>query len=495
MSTPLWTVDVKLPDIPPLTRDAEVDVVIVGAGIGGLTTAYLLQREGRSVMVLDKDPLGTGETARTTAHLATEFDDRYYEMKREKGRKATRRIAESQAAAIDKIEEIVKTESIDCDFTRMPGYLFNPPDEEERILEKEHRAAQQAGLTDTVWVDRAPMEGFDTGRCLMFPRQATFHPLKYIGALAERIMARGGHIHGGSRVKKVRGGKRPRVKVAGGYTVRARAAVVATNSPISDGLIIPSEQASYRSFAIAARYPEDRSERALFWDTEDPYHYVRIHQGWIIVGGEDVKTAHADDADKRYRRLEKWTRKRFPSAGPIEHRWSGQVQEPADGVAFLGRSVERGDHVYVISGDSGMGLTHATIGAMIIADQIAHRKNRWAKVYSPRRLPVDAPEELFKEGVDVVTQYTDWLTPGEKEKKRDIKAGEGAIIRRGVKKLAVYRDHDGHLHERSAVCTHLGCIVSFNSEETSWDCPCHGSRFGIDGEVLTGPATRALKKA
>lgn len=485
----------------PLSGDARADVCVVGAGIAGLSTAYLLSRAGRHVIVLDDGPIGGGETGRTTAHLSDALDDRYDELERLHGRDGARQAAHSHRAAIDLIERIVVEEGIDCDFSWVDGYLF-PPDAEgdtsetHEALRAELDAAQRAGVPVEM-ADAVPYTPFTGKQALRFSRQARFHPLRYLAGLAGRIEALGGRIHTGTRVTAVSGGSPVRVETASGGTVLASACVVATNSPISDRVITHTKQAPYRTFAIAARVPSGSVPDALYWEDADPYIYIRLQPGsgydWLMVGGEDHKTGQKDDDDARLRHLEEWTRARFPMVQGVDHAWSGQVLEPADGPAFIGPNPDGSENVYIITGDSGHGVTHGTIGGMLITDLILGRINPWTSLYDPRRLTLRSSGELAKENLNVAVQYAAWVLPGDVSSEADVPAGEGRVVRRGARMVAVYRDGDGVVHERSAVCTHMGCVVNWNDLEKSWDCPCHGSRFGPLGDVLNGPARKPLE--
>jgi glycine/D-amino acid oxidase-like deaminating enzyme len=312
------------------------DVCIVGAGISGMTTAYLLVRQGQSVVVLDAGFIGGGETGRTTAHLSNALDDRYYELEQLFGETGARIAAVSHTAAIDSIEAIVAEEQIDCDFERLDGYLFVTPEESKDVLEREIGAAHRAGLANVEWVDRAPLEYWDTGRCLRFPRQGQFHPLKYLNGLAQVIHREGGQIFTGTHAEEIQGGSPARIKTRAGPVVTADRVVVATNTPINDPLIMPSKQYAYRTYVIGVQIPPASVTRALYWDTSDPYHYVRIHSGddgrgqtheLLIIGGEDHKVGEKDNGDERFAELYRWTRRRFPMVQNIEYRWSGQILE------------------------------------------------------------------------------------------------------------------------------------------------------------------------
>jgi glycine/D-amino acid oxidase-like deaminating enzyme/nitrite reductase/ring-hydroxylating ferredoxin subunit len=487
----IWMRLTELRRPPPLSRDAQVDVCVIGAGIAGVTTGYLLARQGKRVIVLDDGPVGGGETGRTTAHLASALDDRYHRLERLHGPQGAHLAAASHSAAIDFIVATIAEERIDCDFTRLAGYLFVPPGDSRDILDAELEAARRAGVAVEV-VERAPLR-FDTGPCLRFPRQGQFQPLMYLNALAGAIERLGGTIHGGTHVTGVEAGDPSRVSTSAGPSVTADIVVCATNTPIVDWLAIHSKQAPYRTFAIGARVPEKSVQPGLYWDTCDPYHYVRLYRDVLIVGGCDHKTGQADDAVARFASLEHWTRDRFP-IGAVDYHWSGQVMEPVDGLGYIGRNPGDRGRVFIATGDSGQGMTHGTIAGMLIRDLVAGRANEWERLYDPTRKSVRSVAEYVKENVNAVSHYIEYVTPGEVGSEEEIRPGEGAILRHGRRKVAAYRDSAGALRILSAVCPHLGCIVHWNSLEKSWDCPCHGSRFAVDGHVLNGPAASGLEK-
>jgi glycine/D-amino acid oxidase-like deaminating enzyme/nitrite reductase/ring-hydroxylating ferredoxin subunit len=490
------------PAFPSLTQNERADVCIVGAGMAGLTTAYLLTKAGKTVIVLDDGPIFSGETERTTAHLVTVLDKRYFELEHLHGEGSAKLAAESHATAIDTIERIVREERIDCDFERVDGYLFSAPDQPPDLLERELAAARRAGLTNTELVDRAPAILFDTGRALRFRRQAQFHPLKYLAALAQSIVRDGGRIYTDTHATKFAGGKPAQIATHDGSTVSCEAIVIATNTPVNDWLVLQAKQAAYRSYVIGIAVPVGTVPKALYWDTGDPYHYIRLAdtkaggsasaQETLLVGGEDHRTGQADDADTRYARLEQWTRQRFPMAAEVRFRWSGQIMESVDGLAFIGRNPLDHENVYVVTGDSGTGIMHGTIAGLLITDLIQGRENPWTDLYSPSRVTLGAATDFAREAVNTASQYVEWLTAGDLDKDELVPVETGAIVRHGLMKVAVYRDTEGTLQECCAVCPHLGGIVSWNHAEKTWDCPAHGSRFDPLGTVLNGPANENL---
>ena len=497
---------------PPLAEDTHVEVCVVGAGIAGLSAAYELAVASRTVLVLADRPVGSGNTGRTTAHLSNVLDDRFDAVSRLHGVERARLAQESHAAAIARIEEIVAREGIDCAFARVPGYLFLAPGQELDRLDRELEAARRCGLTDAVFLEQAPEPGLRTGPCLAFPGQAQFQPLDYLRALALAVERHGGRIATGQAVQSIEGGKPARVRLRNGPSVSAGAVVVATNSPISDRLAIHSKQEPNRTYVVAFAVPRGSVGRALYWDDGEPYHYVRTQAideagkrrlgieltgevDLLIVGGEDHRTGAPAGGGARFSRLEVWTRDHVVAAGPVVARWSGQVYEPVDFLAFIGEDPEQGSSVFVATGDSGQGITHGALAGMLIRDLVLGRDNAFADLYDPSRKTLSAAGEFARSNLDVAKSYGEWLAPGEVGSAEEVTPGSGAVIRRGLKKLAVYRDPTGKLEVRSATCTHLGCIVHWNDVERSWDCPCHGSRFAPDGSVLNGPAHSPLTKA
>ncbi|CAN5654561.1 FAD-dependent oxidoreductase [soil metagenome] len=496
-----WHEDVDVPQFSELDKNRECDVCIVGAGIAGLSVAYQLAVGGRSVIVLDDSQVGDGQTGRTSGHLASAWDDRYFTAERELGTEATKLIYESHSRAIDKIESIAQRERIDCDFQRVHGWLFLDPEHDEKLLNDELAAAHRAGFGDVEKQPRLPIGGFGAVPCLRFGGQAEFHPMKYLAGLARSITQRGGKIFCGDRVIDVQGtdakkNERAVATTQRGPLVRAGAIVVCTNTPapINDWMGIYTKQASYRSYVIGAKIPKKSVPSALYWDTTDPYHYVHVQKlprenfDLLLVGGEDHKTGQFPERAAPFMRLETWAKSKFKQMGEVVYRWSGQVQEPIDGVAFIGKAPHGKPDVYVCTGDSGMGLTHGTIAGMLIADLIAGRSNPWTTLYDPSRKTVSAAAEFVKENLNAAETFTKYLTPGEVSKADEIPPGTGALMRQGLKKLAVYKDESGAVHKCSAICTHLGCVVAWNDVEKTWDCPCHGARYDAIGKVIMGPA-------
>jgi glycine/D-amino acid oxidase-like deaminating enzyme/nitrite reductase/ring-hydroxylating ferredoxin subunit len=497
----VWSATAPVTHTASLNNNVRADVCVVGAGIAGMTVAYLLAREGQSVVLIDKNQIGQGETSHTSAHVSNEIDASYREIEHLHGEQGARLVAQSHSSAITQIESIVNEEDIDCGFERLDGYLFLGQKDSKEKLHKEFEAALLAGVK----VEELEHPPFDLklGPCLQFRQQAQFHPLQYIAGLAKALKRRHGRMYSATEAKEIKGGKAAEIKTKSRKKISAGSVVVATNTPVNDWVKIHTKQAAYRTYVIGVQVRADSIPKALYWDTEDPFHYVRLFRvqekgnvrDVLIIGGEDHKTGQAEDIENRFSRLLDWGRTHFPNLGKPEFRWSGQVMNSIDGLAFIGRNPGDEANVYIATGDSGMGLTHGTIAGMLIKDLILGHNNPWATLYDPSRKSLRAALTFAEENLNVAAQYATWVTPGEVSTPEEITPGAGAILRRGLSKIAAYRDDTGKLHERSAVCPHLGCIVSWNSTERSWDCPCHGSRFNPGGKVLNGPAIGPLEPA
>lgn len=492
----LWQKSDK-PLFTGMTEDLTCDVCVVGAGISGLTVALELLKDGQSVIVLDRERLGLGETGLTSAHLSTALDDHYYALERLHGLDGARLAAESHRAAIRYIERTQREEDIACEFRECDGYTFLSAEKNLDELTRELEAARRAGLSDVRLISRAPVGFLDSGPCLHFPKQATFHPLKYIDGLSEVVKRRGGRIFTHSEVTDIRGGNPARVTTSQGFTVECDAVVVATNAPIVGGMKIHAKNSAYRSYVVGIPVPPEIVSNVLLWDTAEPYHYVNFvkepgtDQDILLVGGEDHRTGQDTDPERHFKNLTDWIGRRLDIAGRAITRWSGQIMEPVDGLAYIGRQ-PAGDNVFVVTGDSGHGLTHGTIAGLMLPDLIAGRAHPWASLYDPARLHLRSLGTLVREALHSSAPYGDWLADGDVESVHQIESGEGAVIRDGLRKVAVYKDEVGRLHSCSAVCPHLGGIVRWNSAEKTWDCPCHGSRFDRFGQVVNGPAKTEL---
>jgi glycine/D-amino acid oxidase-like deaminating enzyme/nitrite reductase/ring-hydroxylating ferredoxin subunit len=498
-----WHLPEKIARPLPLNEDVSADVCVIGAGMAGLLCALELAERGHSVVVVDRSGLGSGDTGATSAHLTAVLDNRYFELEKMHGEDAARLIAASHMRGIAHLERVANKYGIECDFRRVSGFLCAASDDQEKQLVIEHSAASRAGLHCQL-VRRSPL-ALTTGPALHVPRQAQFDPLAFLAGVARALREKAVRIYAPATVVELDSHSSKETTLlttTEGASIRARHVVVATHTPVNDVAALHTKQAPYRSYVIALESESGSGHPHLAWDMEDPYHYARYgrdsktQREVLIVGGNDHRVGQGSDSQANLGTLEAWARERFPSAGRLVCQWSGQVFEPSDGLAFIGKN-PGDDHVFILTGFSGNGMTYSGLGAELIADLIEGESHPYAELYTPSRKPAStsAISDFIKENWNTAAQYADWVAPADVSKLEEIPRGEGAVMRRGLRRVAVYVDEAGRAHELSATCPHLAGVVSWNSAEKSWDCPCHGSRFDCHGKVITGPAVSDLEPA
>ncbi len=415
------------------------------------------------------------------------------------GEQVARLAFESHTQAIEQIEQIVKEEKIDCDFEKIPGYLVQHPADKEKTLEKEHLATNKIGFK-TALHQNPPITSNRPGLTLEFPDQAQFHPLKYLSGLLKAILENQGQVYTQTRAKKIN----PRyVETANGDRIQCKNTIVATNTPIHHTFSIHTKQAPYRTYVIAGKIRTEEVPKGLFWDSGDPskgnnrpYHYVRTQpldstHSLLIIGGEDHKTGQHPDTTKPFEELEKWTATAFPMLKQIDYSWSGQVMEPIDYLGFLGKDPQH-ENTFLVTGDSGHGITHGTIAAHIFSDAINKKQNKFRDIYAPERKTLSAAKEFLTENFNVAAQYAEWIKAPAQRAIQTIQPSEGDILQYQDRIVAAFRDSNGKIHGFEGICPHLKCIVQYNNAEKTFDCPCHGSRFTGHGVVINGPANSNL---
>jgi glycine/D-amino acid oxidase-like deaminating enzyme/nitrite reductase/ring-hydroxylating ferredoxin subunit len=500
----VWSEVVPAPPRPQLDGNVAVDVAVVGGGITGITTALMLVREGWRVAVIESRRVGKGETGKSTAHVTEALDVRYHTLISRFGLEGARLAAAGQRGAIERIATLVEELEIDCGFERMPGFLYAERPEQVDELEEEARAAGRLDV-DTSLVREIPLP-FPALRALRFESQAALNPRLYLQALAESLVAEGGLIFEETQVVDIDESEPCRV-IADRGVVQAREVVVAAHVPISNRIFLHSKLAAYRTYAVGVEIPRAAGDgrpggglpqAGLFWDMEDPYHFIRTHElsdrRYLIVGGEDHKVGEVEDTTEPFTRLERYVRQHFGrEVAATDYRWSGQIVMSADGLPYVGRN-SLSSHVYVATGYGGNGITQGTVAAAVLRDLVCHRPNRFTSLLDATRIkPLASARSFLSENADYPKHLLEDRLPRPGiEALAAIPPGEGEVLSLDGERLAVYRNANGELSALSPVCTHLGCNVHWNTTEKSWDCPCHGSRFDPHGRVLNGPAVSAL---
>jgi glycine/D-amino acid oxidase-like deaminating enzyme/nitrite reductase/ring-hydroxylating ferredoxin subunit len=477
---------------PPLERDLDCDVAVIGGGIVGVTAALRLSREGARVALLEARRIGAGATGYTTAKLSSLHGLSYAKLAGSLGEETARIYGEANQAGLEQVARLVAELGIECDFRRRPNFTYAASEQGRTDLRDEVQVAERLGLPAS-YVEQIDELPFGTAGAVRFSEQAEFHPLRYLHGLVEAAAEAGAAIHEGMRVVSVAQGHPCRVTGEGGATVRAEHVVVATHLPILDRGLFFARTHPERSYVLLARL-RGGVPAGMYLSDESPAHSLRsvpTPEGELLmVGGESHKPGQSDAAE-RFDALERWARERFDVVS-IEHRWATQDNMPADGLPFVGRLWPLSSRMLTATGFRKWGLAMGTAAAGILADAIGGRENPWAATFSPLRLhPLAGGPEFLKENADAGLRFLrDRLT--ERLDADRLAPGQGGVVGSGLSQRAVYRDDEGELHSLSARCTHLGCIVAFNRAERTWDCPCHGSRFTLEGEVIEGPAVKPL---
>ena len=496
-TTSFWLTSTELPQFPTLSSDITVDVAVIGGGMTGISTAYLLKKAGLKVAVLERETVGGVDTPYTTAHVTAVTDTRLHELTKTFGKDGARAAWDAGSAAIDQIYQNIHAEEIECDFRWIPAYLTAPFLEEDesavKTLKKDAKLAKEFGYLASFF-DKVPFFNLPG---VKVANQARFHPLKYLRALLEEIPGNGSHVFAHSPAEDFHA----RTVKSGQYKVRCDWLVIATHYPREgkeggfSALLRQTKLAPYSTYVLGAEVPQGKLPDASFWDTSEPYYYLRLQPqekfDFAIFGGEDHKTGEEKNTEEPFKRLQQTFLRYVPNA-KITHRWSGQVIETPDGLPYIGETEEK---QFIATGFAGNGMTFGTLAAVMARDAITGTKNPWSGLFDPDRKKISATIDYLRENKDYPYYYVrDRVASAEGESIDELKVDEGKILNLDGKKVAAYRDENGKVTACSPVCTHLGCIVNWNKAEKTWDCPCHGSRFKPTGEVMAGPAEEPLEK-
>jgi len=471
------------------------DVIIAGGGVTGIATALQLQKAGKRCLIAEAHNICFGTTGGTTAHLNTFFDTTYDQIKKDFGEDAVQLVASATNKALDLYKSNIEEYSIDCGYEQKDGYVFSQDDKQTEQLDKMYNASVSGGV-DISYTDRIPIP-VEFQKAVVYHEQAQVHPTRYVYALAKAFEEAGGVLLQNCSVEDV-------VEVEGSVVVQtslggvqASYLIYATHIPPGINLL-HFRCAPYRSYAIAVKLEGDEYPEGLSYDMYDPYHYYRTQEidgeKYLIVGGEDHKTAHEKNTDSCFNHLEAHVRKYFP-VKKVAFKWSSQFFEPSDGLAYIGLLPGSSGNILVATGYSGNGMTYSHIAALLLRDLITKKENAYAALFNPNRIkPVAGFTSFVKENADVVAQFVGKrVSAGKLKQLAELAPGEAKLVKYEGETLAIYKDETGQVHALNPVCTHAKCVVGWNSAEKSWDCPCHGARYSINGEVLTGPARKGLE--
>ncbi|WP_399036971.1 FAD-dependent oxidoreductase [Streptomyces sp. ASQP_92] len=496
-----WMQTVEFPSFGPLDAATEVDAAVIGGGIAGLSTAWELARAGLSVIVLEADRLAGGVTGHTTGKVTALHTAVYDTLRDKHGEEAARLYARSQSAALRHVVEVAERLGIDCSLERRPALTYCEQPDGVDALRAEAEAARAAGL-DASFVTETELP-YPVAGAVRVEDQAQFHPLAYLRGIVDDLVALGGRVYENTRVTGVDGGDPCRVTTASGTTVRARHVVVATHHPLFDHGVLATRLTQHRDLVIAGPLPAGQDIGGMYITEEGGKRSIRTAplpdgQRLLLLTGEAFTPGTGEDTAAGYGRLHAWAQERFPEVA-ITHRWAAQDNSSTDTLPLIGGLPTAGDNVYVATGFAGWGLTGGVLAGQLIASLVTGGREPWAELYDPRRVgsAVRSATGFLKAQLDAgkhfVKDRLDTLGDGTNGPVAKLQRGEGTVVRAAGKPCAVHRDDEGELHAVSAVCTHLGCLVAFNNAERTWECPCHGSRFGVDGQVLQGPALEPLE--
>lgn len=478
-----------------LYGDDRFDILIVGAGITGTTAGLLLAKAGKRVLIAEAHRPGFGTTGGTSAHINTFADTTYKEAESAFGKEGAQLFADAINEGFALIKQNIDQYKIDCDYAIKPGFLYAETDDEVKQLDDIYNGAMNVGV-QVNYTEDVPVP-LKYKKALQFAGQAQFHPLKYLKALQKQFEAAGGVLLEDTLVDSVSKDGDGHKATAGELAVYAQSVIYATHIPPKI-TSFSFRCAPYRSYVIAVKLKADHYPDALIYDSQEPYHYFRTHEiegeQLLLVGGNDHKTGH-DDPEKAFEDLEKYVRAHYPVSS-VKYSWSSQYYVPVDGFPYIGQMPEASAGTYCATGYNGNGMMLGSIAAKILSDLILNGQSKYEKVFSPSRIkPIDGFTEFVKENADVAYHFVaDRFNIKEADTIKRIPKGSGKVVEVDGEKIAAYKDDQGELHTLSPVCTHAGCIVNWNGSEKTWDCPCHGARYSIDGEVLTGPADKALQK-
>lgn len=484
MNKSVWFAENESTKFPRLTQNVKADVVIVGGGLAGIFCAYLLAKESKKVVIVEKDRIGSGQTSYTTAFITYVVDTSLSKIVEKLGEENAKSVWEAGKTGLTEIERIISQEKIECDFLQCNAYVCALNKDDANILKREASLAQKFGF-DVSFKNDGNLS-FKNSGYLEIHKQAKFHPLKFLYQLTEKAKEAGVKIFENTEALKVVGSNPIQVECESGF-VEAEFAVIDTYNPTISNTIKPGKLISYQSYVTSFLINKDLLEEAIYWDTGKPYSYFRLDKfkkfDRLILGGRDHLTGQDPNPGKHFDELEKYFKKTFINTEyKVEDSWNGEILESLDGIPYIGQSPQK-PSILLSTSFSGNGMTYAALSAVLNRDIIINRTNKYKALFNPERIG-NIGEITKRESFSQTPEFND----------EETSLNSGKVVEINNEKIAIYKDEAGNTHKLSPICTHLGCTVGWNDKEKTWDCPCHGSRYTKDGSVLNGPAKKPLKK-
>ncbi|WLD93288.1 FAD-dependent oxidoreductase [Alkalihalobacillus sp. AL-G] len=492
---PYWRDGIDFPSFDAVNEDQNVDVAIIGAGISGITTAYLLSKEGLKVGLIDAGKILNGTTGHTTAKISAQHDLIYDELIQHVGVEKAKLYYQSNDEALQFIKQIVSEKSIDCDLSKEDAYLYSTTEQYDRKIEKEWKAYEKLGIPG----ETKTSIPFDAGAtsALVMKDQAQFHPIKYLLPLVKEIEAAGGLFFENTTAVDVQNGAKPIVLTREGFRITCNYVVSCSHFPFYDSGFYFARMYAERSYVVAVEadkeYPGgmylsvDNPSRSL---RSTPYNGGKL----ILIGAENHKTGQGINTMKHYEALQDWGSKVL-GIKSFPYRWSTQDLVTLDKIPYIGQMSSKEENIFVATGYKKWGMTTSAVAARLITDTILRKQNPYKELYTPSRFIADPSLKNFLiQNVDVAGHLIAGKVQTAEKKVDELTNDEAAVVKVQGKRAGAYKDTGGNLHIVDTTCTHMGCECEWNGGDRTWDCPCHGSRYTVDGDVIEGPAEKPLTK-